>query len=94
VGALASVYMWIQIVKVSNARYQLFSTFLSVPAGFLRILASKQVQVDEEGGNESESDNGEPDTFEANTQANKVAPASTSAVCCQSLKRRRITMPC
>jgi hypothetical protein len=40
-------------------RYQLFSTFLIVPAGFLRVLASKQVHVDEDDINDSDSDDGD-----------------------------------
>jgi hypothetical protein len=70
VGCICFVYMWVLVKQVINMRYQLFSTFLIVPAGFLRVLASKQVHVDEDD-NESDSDD-EDVGYEANTQANKV----------------------
>jgi hypothetical protein len=56
VCTLALVIMWFLVRRVINMRYRLFSTFLIVPAGFLRVLASKQVHVDEDDIDDSDSD--------------------------------------
>ena len=57
-----------------DGRYRLFSTFLIVPAGFLRVLASKQVHIDEDDINDSDSDNedAQAGNQEANTLSRKV----------------------
>jgi hypothetical protein len=53
-------------------RAELFSIFLVIPAGFLRALASKQVQLDEDGDSDGDSDagdlNAEPPPPPAETQ--------------------------
>jgi hypothetical protein len=40
-------------------RADLFSVFLVIPTGFLRALASKQVQLDEDDDSDNDSDLGE-----------------------------------
>jgi hypothetical protein len=40
-------------------RADLFGVFLAIPAGFLRALAAKQVQVDEDADSDADSDAGD-----------------------------------
>ena len=46
-------------VQVVDQRANVFSVFLVIPAGFLRALASKQVEVDEDGDSDDDSEVGE-----------------------------------
>lgn len=59
VCGLASFYMWRLLQLVSKQRYKLFSVFMGVPTGFVRGLATKQVQLDEEDDVDSDSDGGD-----------------------------------
>lgn len=45
--------------QLVRQRAELFSIFLVIPAGFLRALASKQVQLDEDGDSDGDSDAGD-----------------------------------
>lgn len=47
------------IVQVVVQRYNVFSIFLVIPTGFLRALASKQIQLDEDNDSDEESDMGD-----------------------------------
>lgn len=47
------------MLQMVNQRAELFSIFLVIPTGFLRALASKQVQLDEDGESDDDSEVGE-----------------------------------
>jgi Skp family chaperone for outer membrane proteins len=47
------------LVQMVGQRADLFSVFLVIPTGFLRALASKQVQLDEDDDSDNDSDIGE-----------------------------------
>lgn len=55
----ASLYVLLLIKQMVSNRANLFSVFLVIPTGFLRALASKQVQLDEDGDSDDDSDAGD-----------------------------------
>lgn len=52
----ASMYVFMLIKAMVGNRANLFSVFLVIPTGFLRALASKQVQLDEDEDTDDDDD--------------------------------------
>jgi hypothetical protein len=47
------------LLQMTQQRHNLFSVFLVIPTGFLRALASKQVQLDEDEDSDTDSEAGD-----------------------------------
>ncbi|KAI8475137.1 MAG: hypothetical protein J3K34DRAFT_517581 [Monoraphidium minutum] len=58
--AAATLYIAHLMKRVTLQRYNLFSLFLVLPAGFLRALASKQAVLDEDDDSDDDSEDGGP----------------------------------
>jgi hypothetical protein len=87
---MATVYACLLVRKMVLQRADLFSVFLVIPTGFLRALASKQVQLDEDGESDNDSEAGDgigelppqPAPQETQTKVGGCVITRAKAGCC------------